>query len=300
MYQELRTDLWLNTPKLDEIYNMNPVKNLKIRILVVNKEYLLNESINLDFSQFTHPIPSLKTLIIRDVALNNVNLANSSQTIQRLRFNRVTFVNNIEHYVLEDLNNLHCLEIFNSSITNLSQFKYNNLKILQLINNNITIVNSNTFNKLINVYSIELTHNNIVELHAGTFNNSKLYMINLSYNKLKVIKFGVFNSVKIYTLDLSHNEITHIENNSFTKKLVTLNLHNNSLSTLDENTFKRLIHFTIYNNAIDCDCTKYKWILNYTRLIIVLTNDVNKYSCYGLYTNIYEFMSTYNCTDANG
>ena len=293
----------MNTPRLNEINNTNRENNLKLRKLIIEKGDLLNESIHLDFSQFTHPIPSLLTLIIIDVALNNVILKNASETINRIIFTRVKFVRNIEYYLSEDLNNLHYLDIYINNITNVydSQFRYlNELKTLRLISNNITIVNSNTFNKLINVYRIELTKNNIVELHAGTFKNPKLDQIDLSYNKLKVIKFGVFISNATYEIDLSHNEITHIENNSFTLNLENLKLHNNVLSTLDENTFKRLIHFTIFNNAIDCDCTKYKWILKYTLIMNILNDYVNKYSCKELNTNIYEFMSTYNCTEANG
>lgn len=121
-----------------------------------------------------------------------------------------------------------------TSVYKLKKKEITDIKNLYLNNRQITSIDENCFNNMLQLETLNLSYNCILNLKANTFNQLKsLNRLGLSNCGVSTISNGVFTGLEqLQYLDLSHNPITLIESNA----LVCLkSLKQLSLSSLADN-----------------------------------------------------------------
>uniref|UniRef100_A0A4W5LL10 TIR domain-containing protein n=1 Tax=Hucho hucho TaxID=62062 RepID=A0A4W5LL10_9TELE len=121
---------------------------------------------------------------------------------------------------------------FTSSLKNLNQ--------LTIDDNLISNIEDFAFLGLTNLVSLDITRNNITQLHANTFFGLQLTQLTLRLNNLQIIFAKQFSClVKLQCLDLTQNLISNIENFAFLglTNLESLNITSNKITKIHANTF---------------------------------------------------------------
>ena len=107
------------------------------------------------------------------------------------------------------------------------------IKILNVSNNHIKTIPRNTFPKLYELHTIDLSHNELKDIYNGVFQTLfSLRNLNLSHNHLETIKSSVFGTLPtLLYLDLSNNKLKDLGRGALTRmaSLRALNLENNDL-----------------------------------------------------------------------
>ena len=139
------------------------------------------------------------------------------------------------------------LSVSDNLISDIEQFDLkslsSSLETLILAGNSITSVPEGVFWNLKQLLSLDLSRNNIINIHSMAFQNGVpvLSHLNLANNLLGKIPFMAISSMKsLKTLDFSNNRIENIED-SFTKikmKLDKLFLRENSIKVVSKNAFQ--------------------------------------------------------------
>lgn len=118
------------------------------------------------------------------------------------------------------------------------------IQILRLSRNRISIIENEAFFSLNNLEHLDLSHNNLNNLPANTFQkNTKLRVLNLSYNKLKLLYKDTFSRLLILEeLSLNSNELFAFPNDLIAnnQQLITVNLSKNKISHLDKSLLANL------------------------------------------------------------
>ena len=135
-----------------------------------------------------------------------------------------------------ELNRDFLFKIYGNRLQELSHIDVSFKKIIK--------IDSNVFQGLTKLETLNLRNNNLSEINGGLFKSlSSLKELYLSNNKLKKIESDAFKGLgKLETLALSENEIEAIASDAFEncKNLKALNLNNNKLRRIDGECFKAL------------------------------------------------------------
>lgn len=104
-----------------------------------------------------------------------------------------------------------------------------------LVKNNIVPLPTNEPENLKYLKILDLSQNQLDNIHSGIFKHIALEDLNYSYNLLSNFDFSILNAVSsLSRLNLSYNQINHLERNSenITTKLTVLDMSHNNLSNL--------------------------------------------------------------------
>jgi Leucine-rich repeat (LRR) protein len=130
-----------------------------------------------------------------------------------------------------------------------SESANNRLVTINLNSNNISLINSNSFNNLPELQTLDLSSNKIYELPSNSFSgNNQLKKLNLDNNQMKSALTPAFiNLPKLSDLCLSRNEITKIEENMFSgcTNLSKIDLKLNKVTVFKPNAFKNVAQLKI-------------------------------------------------------
>ena len=110
---------------------------------------------------------------------------------------------------------------------------------------------------------LDMSRNQLQELHADTFHGLYLYILDLSHNKLQELHAKAFHGLTFHghgsgTLDLSHNKLQELPPQVFNRlELHGLYLQNNDLSQLHAETFHGLaFHWRRSSRILDMSHNK--------------------------------------------
>lgn len=111
---------------------------------------------------------------------------------------------------------------FMTSIANYLQVPLSNMtgmRVLNVSHNLIRTVPRQTFPKLYELHTIDLSYNNLTEIHNGIFQSLfSLRVLNFSHNSLDKIKPSTFGPLPtLLELDLSYNNLNEISRGSLTR-----------------------------------------------------------------------------------
>ncbi|XP_050298185.1 peroxidasin-like [Anthonomus grandis grandis] len=136
-----------------------------------------------------------------------------------------------------------------------------NLQRIYLMNSGIGEVHKEAFKDLTILVEIDLSNNNIVQLHPQTFyGNERLRILYLTGNPLRQLTQAQFPVLPhLRNLDLERCQLQFIHKDAFVHlgALETLNLKNNLLRNLSEATFMSFAHLKtllLEGNPWRCDC----------------------------------------------
>ncbi len=134
------------------------------------------------------------------------------------------------------------LQILNLSWLNLTDvheffrtFQHKNLLELYLSHNQIDMIQRETFYFLVELRTLDLSHNKIVNIEDIT-SLSQLQDLNLAYNRLRSLDSMAFESLhNLHHLDLSHNFLSHLDDAPFQDlfNLQILDISWNQVSDVD-------------------------------------------------------------------
>ncbi|CAG9767244.1 unnamed protein product [Ceutorhynchus assimilis] len=202
----------------------------------------LENLISLDLSENKLPnitknyfvkIRNLKYLNLSKNEINSIDFDSfkNNQVLEELDLSQNP-LDNLDFY-LPDLKKLD-LNGCNLTILSSKIFpKSYNLNYLDMSNNRIYHLETETFSKMPNLTSINLSYNFLQSLTFSDRlfeNNKNLKTVNLSYNKLMVIFTDMFvGAQELDTLDLSYNEICNFSNNLQGFKAKNLNFKHNKI-----------------------------------------------------------------------
>ncbi|CAL1683520.1 unnamed protein product [Lasius platythorax] len=136
-----------------------------------------------------------------------------------------------------------------------------NLHKLVLRECGIESIHTNAFNGLKIVIEIDLSGNNIRNLHPGTFyETQRLRVLLLNQNRLRILENGLFfNLTFLQKVTLSENRLERIEEKTFRNlpDFASLALDGNNFSTLQLQSFEnlpKLGSLELRNNPWNCNC----------------------------------------------
>ncbi|KAF2906149.1 hypothetical protein ILUMI_00029 [Ignelater luminosus] len=127
------------------------------------------------------------------------------------------------------------------------------LKILNASHNQITKIPKNSFPKLYELHTIDLSYNNLSDIFNSVFQTLfSLRMLDLSHNSLETLKPSTFGAVPtLLELDLSYNQLRDIARSALTRLASMRNLivKGNNLETLFQLPIS-VSHLDLSNNWI--------------------------------------------------
>ena len=132
------------------------------------------------------------------------------------------------------------INISNSKISIPDQCKVTNIYSIDLTDNNLTTVAQHSFRPIKNLENLYLEKNRLKEIKDGTFEgNTKLTRVQLSRNNIRHFTKDSFPET-LKRLDLDGNRLVHLKSNMFCKMKVLgfLQLQENYITFIDEDTFK--------------------------------------------------------------
>ena len=130
------------------------------------------------------------------------------------------------------------------SVRNDAFIEFQNLEILIMSRMNIELIESKSFENLIQLKQIDLSRNRLSQIDEKLFLNlNNLESIDLASNELVSIESKTFNNLhKLTSLDLAYNSLLSIDHSMFLglENLVRLNFYGNQIGTLESNVFSHL------------------------------------------------------------
>jgi Leucine-rich repeat (LRR) protein len=130
-----------------------------------------------------------------------------------------------------------------------SESANNRLVTINLNSNNISLINSNSFNNLPELQTLDLSSNKIYELPSNSFSgNNQLNKLNLYNNQIKSALTPAFTNLsKLSDLSLRNNRITEIGENMFSgcTNLSKIDLGYNKITFFKPNALKNVAQLKI-------------------------------------------------------
>lgn len=127
------------------------------------------------------------------------------------------------------------------------------LKILNVSHNQIAKIPKNSFPKLYELHTIDLSYNNLSDIFNSVFQTLfSLRMLDLSHNSLETLKPSTFGALPtLLELDLSYNQLRDIARSALTRLASMRNLivRGNNLETLFQLPIS-VSHLDLSNNQI--------------------------------------------------
>ncbi|KAL1497047.1 hypothetical protein ABEB36_008074 [Hypothenemus hampei] len=259
---------------VDDVFTTQPTEHLNLsqnNIQKVNLSKLLNRSLHkMDFSNnYIETFELHKTSNVETLDVSN---------------NKIVFIDAEVHLLLN---------ISNNSISTLYQLNFgNSLKILDVSSNNLTSLNSDMLEDYTGLTSFFLHHNKIQSIATNSFKKlENLYTLDLSFNELKKINFGLFNNNNLrnlYSLNLADNNMVLDFHTLMTlSQLKTLNLRNNKVLNFDEkiilNSMRKLTEITLGHYTFNCnELNRLVRELQQTQINIVPGNTTNSSNVLGI------------------
>ncbi len=209
-------------------------------------------------------------LIIHDENFNKNSLINKNSTELSSENLKIIILkqklSKLASYILElslDLHNVFELYLADSQIASIEKFTFSQLKKnlakIDLRRNHLKTINLNSFNDLVNLKELILSHNKINLIEDNSFKDLfNLIKLDLSGNEIKKINLNSFSGLKsIQFINLEGNLIDSIEDSSFESLsyLISLDLNYNQLLIINLNTFKGLYNLkelNLSNNRLKC------------------------------------------------
>lgn len=121
------------------------------------------------------------------------------------------------------------------------------LKTLVLRNNSLTSIGANTFNKLNNLVTLDLSYNKLNNVHKSALKKLKTLFVN--NNDLSNVDFLLNSNLEIF--NGSHNKVTKFPYLLRECKLVVIDMSYNALLDFDINNCKDLINIDFSHNQIN-------------------------------------------------
>lgn len=239
--------------------------------LVPNLDFLQNSLTNLTELYINNNVITVvpKNCFINQTKLETLDLSmNRITTIEKyglplinLQYLKIfgnRLKGGIDKNVFSPARYLRFLDLANFNLTSVNDFAFFNLTLvarLNISNNQIQTVSPNNFIGLENMYSLDMSHNNITNV---TFSNSTLTHLKALYlnnNKLTNISRLFVNKCNLLYLDLSNNNISNpIEiGSNFLPRLNVLHLGNNKIIEFNNpktDTLTELVDLGLSSNGI--------------------------------------------------
>ncbi|CAB3242457.1 unnamed protein product [Arctia plantaginis] len=245
------TELYLNNNNITNVpkYIFDNQLQLRLLDLSMNDIYSIEE--------YSLPLQNLQYLYVKGNRINGVIKSNVFSPAKFLRF----------------------LELSHFNISKIDSMAFVDLPVLaklNLSNNYIHSIEPNSFKNVNNLYSLDISHNNLFDLKftGGVLTNLKA--LHISNNNLSNISGLLSNTCKLAYLDLSYNNIKNVsemsamifpnltvlflDNNKLKyfnspkintlTTLVDLGLASNEISDLQLNYFKELMSVDLSNNSL--------------------------------------------------
>lgn len=115
-----------------------------------------------------------------------------------------------------------------------------NLSALE-IQSNIQELTSEDFINVKRLRILDLTHNKLKRLTAGTFRSVELFALNVGFNEIGTIDDFTFeNQSTLFGMDLQYNKLSIIKRHTFTglSDINTLHLNDNEIETIEDDAFQ--------------------------------------------------------------
>ena len=159
----------------------------------------------------------------------------------------------ISREYLKDLTALEVLNLDSNYITELKLGVFDDLKNIKKIFLGWNSLWNFTINLPESLGILDLQHNDLENLKAGTFVNSPKYELLLNNNRLLNIDDGSFNLPYLQSLDLRYNSLSIINSDKLRglKNLRNLRLEFNRITTIEEGTFKNLENLCKLSMAVN-------------------------------------------------
>lgn len=261
----LKSDAFLATPNLEEIYISETLINIEPRAFngLEQLTYLkLHKNVLkvIPKGAFSN-LPQMFKLDLQENFIENIEhglFENSSFVTINLSYNKM---NNIQVGKL-DFPNLMRLIMTNNDVSYIAPKSFHkNLEYLNLDHNSLVEIDENVLAQLSNLKELILSNNGL-KFITSSLRLPSLEKLDLSYNDIKGIESGAFHDFPELThLLLGHNDITYLSPDVFPigNVITTLHLHHNSLLYLDTNVgdkLKRLKELSIGGNPWTCACLR--------------------------------------------
>ncbi|XP_038211120.1 protein artichoke-like [Zerene cesonia] len=197
---------------------------------------------------------------------------------------------------------LTVLDISNFNLTKIEKQAFVQMPVVVRINmshNAISDIDPDNFNETNNLYSLDISYNNLTNFDVNSNRLSRLKAVYLNNNKLRYVPN--VNLSSILYLDLSYNLISNIStpiiqtyhnlkslhlsnnmiksfNNEFTnslKDLYTLKLSSNDISSVNLSYFKELVSLDLSNNSLSSFYSNFFSELDYLQSLDISNNKIS-------------------------
>ncbi|XP_016917993.2 leucine-rich repeat-containing G-protein coupled receptor 5 [Apis cerana] len=140
---------------------------------------------------------------------------------------------------------------------------FQHLESITITDTRIVELNQTAFDGISYLFSVNLTRNDLQDIHPNTFlNNKQLSLLAISGNPLKhtqdlkLSKHSLFDASSVTEFDFSFNGLTKLKRTAFTKmkSLTYINLKGNKLKEIDSATFnmlESLVEVDLSNNLLN-------------------------------------------------
>ncbi|XP_063794632.1 nyctalopin-like [Pseudophryne corroboree] len=162
----------------------------------------------------------------------------------------------------------------------------NNLKELNLSKNpRLTYLHAHTFRGLLTLFSMDLSHCNIFEIHPLVFSHvPSLEVLDLGSNKLHYVPQALRKLGNVTRLSMENNQIEAIGKNSFKyqQALQDLNLRRNRIWAIQDEAFNQLSKLNVLNlghNSISHLPNQLFSGLDQLRIMYLEANKIDQINC---------------------
>ncbi|CAG4947894.1 unnamed protein product [Colias eurytheme] len=241
-----------------------------------------------------------------DVSMNNiVFIEPSSLPLKNLQYLNIagnSLTGPVKKDTFSPAQYLRFLDIYNFNLTKIEKQAFVQMPVVTRINishNAISDIDPDNFNGTNNLYSLDISYNNLTNFDVKSNSLWSLKAVYLNNNKLRYVPS--VNLSDIIYLDLSNNLISNISvpiiqtyhnlkslhlsnnmiesfNNEFTNSLThlyNLKLSSNDISSVNLSYFKHLVSLDISNNSISSFNSIFFSELDYLQLLDVSNNKIS-------------------------
>ncbi|XP_075981606.1 uncharacterized protein LOC142980161 [Anticarsia gemmatalis] len=245
---------------LDLSYNIIPNLSFLSNSLAALIELRLN---NNNITVLTkHIFDNQTRLRTLDISMNNIiSIEEYSLPLQNLQYLNIagSKINGVvKRNVFSPARYLRFLDLSYFNITKIDSFAFTDLPVmakLNLSNNHIESVKVSSFKGVDNLYSLDISYNDLHDFKFNSSNLTNLKALHLSHNKLTNISGFISSPCKLSYLDLSYNNIENVTGigTDLLPDLTVLHLDNNKIKHFNypkTNSLTTLIDLRLSSNGI--------------------------------------------------